>query len=72
MSVRHRERPNPRNIRRQLMYMYAWLFFAMCLIAGFLDVEEFNGTHLVSIGAGSDPYEVITNAVNLDTMTLIC
>lgn len=35
----------------------------MCLIAGCPDVEEFDGTHLMFVGAGSDPYEVITNAV---------
>jgi raffinose synthase len=26
-------------------------------------VESFEGTHLVYVGAGSDPFEVITNAV---------
>lgn len=26
-------------------------------------VESFEGTHLVFVGAGSDPFEVITNAV---------
>jgi len=37
----------------------------MCMIVGCPDVEEFDGTQLVFIGAGSDPYEVITNAVKL-------
>ncbi|AES79080.2 raffinose synthase or seed inhibition protein Sip1 [Medicago truncatula] len=35
----------------------------ICVESGCPDVEEFDGTHLVFIGAGSDPYEVITNAV---------
>lgn len=36
----------------------------VCMVfEGCPDVEEFDGTHLVFIGAGSDPYEVITNAV---------
>ena len=51
-------------------YQYVWWFFdvvflsdEICVIAGCPDVEEFDGTHLVFIGAGTDPYEVITNAV---------
>ncbi|AET00866.1 putative alpha-galactosidase [Medicago truncatula] len=35
----------------------------ICVESGCPDVEEFDGTHLVFIGAGSDPYKVITNAV---------
>ncbi|KAJ1415527.1 Glycosyl hydrolases 36 [Sesbania bispinosa] len=35
----------------------------ICVESGCPAVEEFDGTHLVFIGAGSDPYEVITNAV---------
>ncbi|CAI8587081.1 unnamed protein product [Vicia faba] len=35
----------------------------ICVESGCPDMEEFDGTHLVFIGAGSDPYEVITNAV---------
>ncbi|MED6208514.1 flavodoxin-like fold protein [Stylosanthes scabra] len=35
----------------------------ICVESGCPSVEEFEGTHLVFIGAGSDPYEVITNAV---------
>ncbi|KAF7831232.1 putative galactinol--sucrose galactosyltransferase 1 [Senna tora] len=35
----------------------------ICVESGCPDVEEFDGTHLVFIGAGSDPFEVITNAV---------
>lgn len=35
----------------------------MCLIVGCPDVEGFDGTNLVFIGAGPDPYQVITNAV---------
>ncbi|KAL2337622.1 hypothetical protein Fmac_012068 [Flemingia macrophylla] len=32
-------------------------------------VEEFDGTHLVFVRAGSDPYEVITNFVNVAAET---
>ncbi|XP_057440949.1 probable galactinol--sucrose galactosyltransferase 1 [Lotus japonicus] len=35
----------------------------ICVESGCPDVEEFDGTHLMFVGAGSDPYEVITNAV---------
>ncbi|XLR29328.1 hypothetical protein S83_057228 [Arachis hypogaea] len=35
----------------------------VCVESGCPSVEEFDGTHLVFIGAGLDPYEVITNAV---------
>ncbi|XP_028752806.1 probable galactinol--sucrose galactosyltransferase 1 [Neltuma alba] len=35
----------------------------ICVESGCPDVEEFDGTHLVFVGAGSDPFEVITNAV---------
>lgn len=50
------------------MVFFSLFFFlsdviVLCLIAGCPAVEEFDGTHLVFIGAGSDPYEVITNAV---------
>lgn len=40
----------------------------ICVESGCPDVEEFDGTHLVFIGAGSDPYEVITNAVKNDAL----
>lgn len=33
------------------------------MLVGCPDVREFDGTHLVFVEAGSDPYEVITNAV---------
>ncbi|OIW16414.1 hypothetical protein TanjilG_19130 [Lupinus angustifolius] len=35
----------------------------ICVESGCPAIEEFDGTHLVFIGAGSDPYDVITNAV---------
>ncbi|KAK4278229.1 hypothetical protein QN277_016101 [Acacia crassicarpa] len=35
----------------------------ICVESGCPDVEGFDGTHLVFVGAGSDPFEVITNAV---------
>jgi len=35
----------------------------ICLESGDPDVESFKGTHLVFIGAGWDPFEVITNSV---------
>ncbi|KAK7277007.1 hypothetical protein RIF29_18156 [Crotalaria pallida] len=35
----------------------------ICVESGCPAVEEFDGTHLVFVGAGSDPYDVITNAV---------
>ncbi|KAF7816027.1 putative galactinol--sucrose galactosyltransferase 1 [Senna tora] len=35
----------------------------ICVESGCPAVEGFDGTHLVFIGAGSDPYEVVTNAV---------
>ncbi|KAG4964272.1 hypothetical protein AAZX31_14G010500 [Glycine max] len=35
----------------------------ICVESGCPAVEEFDGTHLVYIGAGSDPFEVITNSV---------
>ncbi|CAM0912194.1 unnamed protein product [Alopecurus aequalis] len=35
----------------------------ICLESGDPAVESFEGTHLVFVGAGSDPFEVITNAV---------
>ncbi|RLN03683.1 putative galactinol--sucrose galactosyltransferase 1 [Panicum miliaceum] len=35
----------------------------ICLESGDPDVESFEGTHLVFVGAGSDPFEVITNSV---------
>ncbi|XP_047079786.1 probable galactinol--sucrose galactosyltransferase 1 isoform X2 [Lolium rigidum] len=35
----------------------------ICLESGDPAVESFDGTHLVYVGAGSDPFEVITNAV---------
>ncbi|KAM0912116.1 hypothetical protein ACQ4PT_013019 [Festuca glaucescens] len=35
----------------------------ICLESGDPAVESFEGTHLVYVGAGSDPFEVITNAV---------
>lgn len=52
------------------LYIYMVIFAVlhgdeMCVwfIVGCPAVEEFDGTHLVFVGAGSDPYEVITNAV---------
>ncbi|KAL5221598.1 hypothetical protein ABZP36_026311 [Zizania latifolia] len=35
----------------------------ICLESGDLAVASFEGTHLVFVGAGSDPFEVITNSV---------
>ncbi|KAK1316492.1 putative galactinol--sucrose galactosyltransferase 1 [Acorus calamus] len=35
----------------------------ICLESGDPAVEAFDGTHLVFVGAGSDPFDVITNAV---------
>ncbi|CAO2207131.1 unnamed protein product [Urochloa humidicola] len=35
----------------------------ICLESGDPDVESFEGTHLVFVGAGLDPFEVITNSV---------
>ncbi|GJN03874.1 hypothetical protein PR202_ga21365 [Eleusine coracana subsp. coracana] len=35
----------------------------ICLESGDPAVESFEGTHLVFVGAGSDPFEVITNSV---------
>ncbi|CAO2202353.1 unnamed protein product [Urochloa humidicola] len=35
----------------------------ICLESGDPDVESFEGTHLVFVGAGSDPFELITNSV---------
>nr|CAB3483359.1 unnamed protein product [Digitaria exilis] len=35
----------------------------ICLESGDPDVESFEGTHLVFVGAGSDPFEVITSSV---------
>ncbi|KAG2577995.1 probable galactinol--sucrose galactosyltransferase 1 [Panicum virgatum] len=35
----------------------------ICLESGDPDVESFKGTHLVFIGAGWDPFEVITNSM---------
>ncbi|CAL5001462.1 unnamed protein product [Urochloa decumbens] len=35
----------------------------ICLESGDPDVESFEGTHLVFVGAGSDPFEVITDSV---------
>ncbi|KAL9230064.1 hypothetical protein vseg_005457 [Gypsophila vaccaria] len=35
----------------------------ICLESGCPDVEEFDGTHLVYMAAGSDPFDVITSAV---------
>lgn len=37
----------------------------ICLESGDPAVESFEGTHLVFVGAGSDPFEVITNAVKV-------
>ncbi|KAL2319305.1 hypothetical protein Fmac_028274 [Flemingia macrophylla] len=37
----------------------------ICVESGFPVVEEFDGTHLVFVRAGSDSYEVITNFVRL-------
>lgn len=38
--------------------MYVLIGFSGCL-----DMEEFDGSHPVLIEVGTDPYEVITNAV---------
>uniref|UniRef100_A0A7N1A411 galactinol--sucrose galactosyltransferase n=1 Tax=Kalanchoe fedtschenkoi TaxID=63787 RepID=A0A7N1A411_KALFE len=35
----------------------------ICLESGDPAVEEFEGSHLVFLGAGSDPFDIITNAV---------
>ncbi|TYH34969.1 hypothetical protein ES332_D13G161500v1 [Gossypium tomentosum] len=35
----------------------------ICLESGDPDVDEFEGNHLVFVAAGSDPFDVITNAV---------
>ncbi|KAL1556114.1 flavodoxin-like fold protein [Salvia divinorum] len=35
----------------------------ICLESGDPDVQEFDGSHMVFVGAGSDPFDVITNAV---------
>ncbi|KAG2579574.1 hypothetical protein PVAP13_6NG271332 [Panicum virgatum] len=35
----------------------------ICLESGDPDVESFEGTHLVFVSAGSDPFEVITNSI---------
>ncbi|KAL3851086.1 hypothetical protein ACJIZ3_012968 [Penstemon smallii] len=35
----------------------------ICLESGDPDVQEFDGSHLVYVAAGSDPFDVITNAV---------
>lgn len=35
----------------------------ICLESGDPEVDEFDGSHLVFVGAGSDPFDVITNAV---------
>lgn len=35
----------------------------ICLESGCPEVEEFDGSHLVYMAAGSDPFDVITNAV---------
>ncbi|KAL7088198.1 hypothetical protein ACP275_13G114000 [Erythranthe tilingii] len=35
----------------------------ICLESGDPDVKEFDGSHLVFVAAGSDPFDVITNAV---------
>lgn len=35
----------------------------ICLESGDPDVESFQGSHLVFVGAGSDPFEVITSSV---------
>ncbi|XP_021319923.1 probable galactinol--sucrose galactosyltransferase 1 isoform X1 [Sorghum bicolor] len=37
----------------------------ICLESGDPDVESFEGSHLVFVGAGSDPFEVITNSVKV-------
>lgn len=42
--------------------MYLSEIFLAC-ISGDPAVEAFEGTHLVFMGAGSDPFEVITDAV---------
>ncbi|KAK8358204.1 hypothetical protein V6Z12_A04G002600 [Gossypium hirsutum] len=35
----------------------------ICLESGDPDVDQFKGSHLVFVAAGSDPYDVITNSV---------
>lgn len=35
----------------------------ICLESGDPDVQDFDGSHMVFVGAGSDPFDVITNAV---------
>ncbi|XP_066326588.1 probable galactinol--sucrose galactosyltransferase 1 [Miscanthus floridulus] len=37
----------------------------ICLESGDPDVESFEGSHLVFVGAGSDPFDVITNSVKV-------
>lgn len=39
------------------------ILFVSCHGSGDPAVESFEGTHLVFVGAGSDPFEVITNSV---------
>ncbi|MBA0866988.1 hypothetical protein Goshw_026254 [Gossypium schwendimanii] len=38
----------------------------ICLESGDPDVDQFKGSHLVFVATGSDPYDVITNSVNLE------
>jgi len=40
-------------------------------IAGCPDVEGFDGNHLVYVAAGSDPFDVVTDAVKLVNLTSI-
>ncbi|KAL5054984.1 hypothetical protein RYX36_035666 [Vicia faba] len=42
-----------------------FLSMSCMVFEGCPDVEEFDGTHLVFMGDGSDPYKVITNVVKV-------
>ena len=52
------------DIKYSFLTNYKWLGH-FSSYAGCPAVEGFDGTHLVFVGAGSDPYEVITNSVKL-------
>jgi len=46
-----------------LIIVYSTNSILCCHDSGDPDVESFEGSHLVFVGAGSDPFDVITNSV---------
>lgn len=53
-----------------LFFLLTWKVYLICIdvgtcifVLGDPAVKGFEGTHLVFVAAGSDPFEVITNAV---------